>query len=125
MARRVSAEQPWFVRVKSGRRCDLRPASLAGWLITLLYGIAVGAISLYFLERAEPSAVEIAAWAALMSAATFLYLLTAWRTAAVVTREGIGCPAPKATGAEVKRTLLIAVATAAAIIGAALLGIQL
>lgn len=121
---RADAERPWFVRTGGGGRCRLRPASPAGWALTLVYGAIVGGISLYFLGRADPGAAEIAAWAALMAAATFGYLLIAWRTAATVDRGG-GCARRKGTASDARLTLLVALATAAALIGAALLGIDL
>ena len=81
-----NADGPWFVRSGSGLHCNIRPVSSAGWLLTLLYvAVAVG-ISVFFMGGDEPEPIQIAAWALLMLAATFGYLLIAWRTSAAIVR---------------------------------------
>jgi hypothetical protein len=71
----------WFVRRKTGSRCDLKPVSREGFLLTAAYAVCVSGISWFFAERAVGVAVVVA-WITLILAATFLFILTAWRMSA-------------------------------------------
>ena len=126
MARRsVEADRAWFERSGPWWYCSLRPAAPAGWLLTGLYAAAMAVISIFFLGGEEPRAVDFIAWGTLVAASTFIYLLTAFRNSA---RAAGGCAARakrRGSSSDAARTLLIAVATALAILGAAMLGVQL
>jgi hypothetical protein len=126
MARRsVEAERPWFVRSGPWWNCSLRPAAPAGWLLTGLYGAVIAGISLFLLGGEETRPVDFIVWGTLLAASTFVYLLTAYRTSARVASACGVCAKGRGSSSDATRTLLIALATAVAILGAAMLGVQL
>ena len=126
MARRsVEAERPWFVRSGPWWYCSLRPAAPAGWLLTGLYVAAVAGFAIWLLSGDEPQIVEVIAWATLMAASTFVYLVTAYRTSARVA-GGCGARAKRrGSSSDAARTVLFSLLAALAILGAAFLGVQL
>ena len=82
----VSYELPgggkaWFVRRKKGSRCDLKPVSREGFLLTAVYALWVTGVCWFFAER-DVGAAMLVAWITLILAATFLFILTAWRMSA-------------------------------------------
>ncbi|MGQ0558946.1 MAG: hypothetical protein ACT4OE_05085 [Sphingosinicella sp.] len=117
--------RPWFVRKGSRYGCQLSPASPAGWLLTTLYILFAAGISWLLVGRGEPPAViEWSAWALLLAASTFAFLLTAWRTSEV--RQSDVCQANSQGGrSDAIRPILLSIAVAVLILGAALLGIEL
>ena len=71
----------WFVRTRKQHGCSLKPVSFEAHLLTAGYALAVAAASgLQF--GGEPGTAHVVAWATLMAAATFLYVLTALRMSA-------------------------------------------
>lgn len=117
-------DRAWFVRVKKGRRCELRPHARAGWLITVLFALAVAGFSLLLLARDEPSVAALIAWGVLTAAMTAAFLLIAWRSSVRID------PGPDACGAKGWRSdprlaLVASVLAALALIGAALIGVEL
>ena len=122
MSRKSVGSAPWFVRVKKGRRCNLRPSSRAGWLITGLYALAMTSLSLLLLigER-EPPTVMLVGWAVVATAMTIAFLIIAWRTSEAVETAGVKCQTGAAPGKRQER-LGLAILSAATIIAGALLG---
>lgn len=122
MARNVIRSAPWFVRVKNGRRCNLRPSSRAGWLVTGLYALAMAGLSLLLLagER-EPATLMLVAWAVVTTAMTIAFLLIAWRTSETVDSADRKCR-PGATPGKREERLGLAILSAAFILAGALLG---
>lgn len=123
--------RPWFIRKRSQCGCQLSPASPAGWLLTGGYVLFAAAISaLLLIGGDEPQLLEWAVWGLLLGASTFAYFLTAWRTAEV---RHSGRPASPASGycgttgtwKDGVRPLLLGLVAALAIIGGALLGVEL
>jgi len=70
--------QPWFVRCRTKHGCNLRPASMAGWLLTLFYVLGAIGLSLLLVDDGAGAGRWIA-WGVLLAATTFAYLLSAWR----------------------------------------------
>ena len=122
MTRQKTGRAPWFARVKYGRRCELRPYARAGWLLTAAYAIALVALSVLLVARDEPSMAEWIIWASVTATMTFAFILTAWRTSEVVPASA-SCESKSPISGT--RSILIALATAALIIGGAWLGIDL
>lgn len=108
---------PWFVREQRGRRCQIRPASRAGWILTSLYVLAMVAASSLLMLRDPPRPIEIIAWLAIALGMTAAFVLTALRTS-----EPILMSAP-ASKANPRRDIAIALLAASAIVGASLLGL--
>ena len=82
----VSYELPgggkaWFVRRKKGSHCGLKPVSREGFLLTAIYALWVTGICWFFAER-DIGVAMLVAWITLILAATFLFILTAWRMSA-------------------------------------------
>ena len=121
------AGRPWFVRGRKGGECHLVPASPVGWLLTALYAAMAALISVLFLGGGRIGVSQWVGWGVLIAAATFIYLLTAWRTSVPVSgMNGVHrCARSAGTPASTTQTLLIAIATALLIIGSAALGVQL
>ena len=71
----------WFVRRKKGSRCDLKPVSGEGFVLTATYALWVTGTCWFFAERTLGVAMVVA-WIILILAATFLFILTAWRMSA-------------------------------------------
>ena len=120
--RSLHAQESWFVREVHGRRCKLRPQSRAGWLLTAAYFLAMVAGSLFLATRDDPTAEELILWALLSVAMTLAFVLTAWRTSASVDPPVASTPA---STRHPWRDLGVALLAALAIIGAALLGVEL
>ena len=127
MAKRISEQgRPWFVRGRRGKDCYLLPAAAAGWLITLLYVVAVAGIGLVFSVFNRAGTAGLVGWGVFTAAATFIYLLTAWRTSVSITcksADGRERSLPDVT--RPSQSLLFALLTAALLIGAAALGARL
>ena len=121
MSRKSVGSAPWFVRVKKGRRCNLRPSSRAGWLITGLYALAMTSLSLLLLigER-EPPTVMLVGWAVVATAMTIAFLIIAWRTSEPLETAGEKCQTGAAPAKRQER-LGLAILSAATIIAGALL----
>ena len=82
----VSYELPeggkaWFVRKKKGSYCGLVPVSHEGRLLTVFYALWVTGVS-WFFETRDVGIAMVVAWVILILAATFLFILTAWRMSA-------------------------------------------
>jgi hypothetical protein len=122
MSRNLVRSAPWFVRVKKGRRCNLRPFSRAGWLVTGLYAVAMAGLSLLLLvgER-EPATLMLVAWAVVTTAMTIAFLVIAWRTSEAVEATDMKCRTGAISGKREER-LGLAILSAAFIIAGALLG---
>ena len=71
----------WFERYWMGRYYRLRPVTLQGYLVTIVFAAFVTLVSLFFADR-EPSAVDVTAWVLIVTAATFLFIMTAVRMSA-------------------------------------------
>ena len=84
ISRPVASGSPWFARVKNGARCELRPYSRAGWLLTAAYALGLIALGLVVYLREEPTTAEWVSWTAISLAMTCAFLLIAWRTSASV-----------------------------------------
>ena len=122
MSRKSVGSAPWFVRVKKGRRCNLRPSSRAGWLITGLYALAMSGLSLLLLiGGGEPTTLMLVGWAVVATAMTIAFLVIAWRTSEAVETVGVKCRTGAAPGRRQER-LGLAILSAATIIAGALLG---
>ena len=122
MTIQARGDAPWFVRESRGLRCNLRPSSRAGWLITILYALTVTGMSVLLLTREEAGAVELVSWGLMTAAMTVAFLVTAWRTSEPA-GDARSCGAKDAGNP--KRAVVIALLSAVAIIGAALLGVEI
>src|SRR5688572_19592276 len=80
----AAADRPWFAKTKVGRRCEIRPYSRAGWLLTAAYAAVMLAMGLSLMTIDEPAPAIWVSWAVVSLAITFAFLLTAWRTSATV-----------------------------------------
>ena len=122
MTRHPAASRAWFLRVKKGRQCNMTPNSLAGWLITGSYLVAMIGLSVFLLAGDdEPATAKIVSWAVVTAAMTAAFLIIAWRTSEPAAAAGSG-----GRGAGVSKPdhkIVIALLSAAAIIGGAVLGI--
>ena len=123
ISRPIASGSPWFARVKSGGRCELRPYSRAGWLLTAAYALALIAVGLFAYLREDPTTAEWISWTAISLAMTFAFLLIAWRTSARI--ESAAPSAGPKSPHNPAVALIIALLTTGAIIGAAFLGIEL
>ena len=121
MTRHPAASRAWFVRVKKGRHCNMTPNSLAGWLITGLYLVAMIGLSVFLLAGDEPAIAEIISWAVVTAAMTAAFLIIAWRTSEPAAAAGFGVRGAGVSKPDHK--IVIALLSAAAIIGGAALGI--
>ena len=119
----ATADRPWFVRVKLGRRCEMRPNSRAGWLLTAAYALAMIGLGLALIAIDDPAPVVWIGWIVLCLAITSAFLLTAWRTSAPVD----ACAPGRSTKApdHQLQSVVVALLGAAAIVGAAFLGFDL
>ncbi|HET9428518.1 MAG TPA: hypothetical protein VFO69_09190 [Allosphingosinicella sp.] len=118
MSRHPVGSRPWFVRVKRGCGCNLRPNTRAGWLITGLYVLAMTGLSLLLLSGdAEPATSMIVGWAVVATAMTVAFLAIAWRTSETLSSAAGACPAR--AGASRAKTIGIAIAAAGIILAAA------
>ena len=121
MSRNAVRSAPWFVQVKKGRRCNLRPSSRAGWLITGLYALAMTGLSLLLLVgETEPATFMLVGWAVVATAMTVAFLVIAWRTSEAVQSADMKCRA-EATPGKREGRLGLAILSAATIIAGALL----
>jgi hypothetical protein len=119
----AAADRPWFAKVKVGRRCEIRPYSRAGWLLTVAYAVAMLGMGLSLMTIEEPAPAVWISWIVISLAITFAFLLTAWRTSATVDacapgRSGKG-PNSQA------QSIILSLLAAAGIIGAAFFGFDL
>jgi len=117
----ATADRPWFVRVKLGRRCEMRPNSRAGWLLTTAYALAMIGLGLSLTAIDDPAPVVWIGWIVLSLAITSAFLLTAWRTSATVEAPGRSARASN----NQLHSIIVSLVAAAAIIGAAFFGFDL
>ena len=68
-------------RYGTGHYPRLRPVTLQGYLITIVFAVFATLVSLFF-ANGDLGLVNVAAWIAIVAAATFLFVTTAIRMSA-------------------------------------------
>ena len=117
----ATADRPWFAKTKVGSRCEIRPYSRAGWILTAAYAVAMLGMGLSLMTIDEPAPFVWISWVVLSAAITFAFLLTAWRTSATVD----ACESGRSAKANGQRQIILSLLAAAAIIGAAFFGFDI
>ena len=119
----AAADPPWFAKTMVGSRCEIRPYSRAGWLLTAAYAVAMLGMGLSLMTIDEPAPAIWISWAVVSLAITFAFLLTAWRTSATVDACAPG-RSGKGPNSQLQ-SIILSLLAAAAIIGAAFFGIDI
>ena len=109
--------------MKAGKRCEIRPYSRAGWLLTAAYALVMLGMGFSLMFMDEPAPVVWISWIVLSLAITFAFLLTAWRTSATVHPWAAG-RSRKASNSQLQ-SIILSLLAAAAIIGAAFFGFDI